>query len=733
MINIKLKFQNRETKKDISLETSKSLIVIYGKNGSGKTTLSRDLKKEECFVFNEDFIFSNVYNVSEDGAVQNVKTKENFSGLWIGEDIVKIRKQISDLISLEKQFKERYQILFEKVNNKLLDHKLVINLNEKLKNIDDDKFILNFKDLTNQAKNYKTDYVYQNNIKNSEDFFEKLKIFQKNDLYNMIFLKIKNNQLLSNLILDSDNKYVEDINNEIVDLMGKNDLIIEIESIYLNDKIDNSNREKIKEWYQLHLDKTKCIFCGNEDISVALEKWKKIFTNKFIQQKQQLLESLTYNIKNLDDNLIQEKSFYEVDKELMEVIIKIKNQVNEIIQKIKENKYEKIVIDFEIKKIELLEINSTINNLANYVIEEDKNILAFYHNALNYMSKIKSKKLQLLNNFMDAKGESIAVKIKEKFEAFGLNKDITITVDKRSTPYKFAFSIKNHNNLSELSDGQKHKLALAIFACHLEENDLSDKTIVIDDPVVALDITSYILFKKYIINDLIINKFKESTKLILLTHDITYLYIQISNIFEKEEMKNITEIYKLNSDSFKKIPIDWIKTDDVSLFRILLDNIQSVNEIYVLNGILNKMFRVILDIKLRFYGISLTNDIGIDHLILDEEQKKVLKNASRHIVKTSRKNNPTFEDIFESFQLLKQSAEILDFKNYITQEHLNKICDVIKSNSNVDSDCMLFEVVKTVNNFLKNDSDQDMKNYIEHTRNSYTKNIIGLSLDDYFE
>ena len=106
-----IKFKNYDTGKTITLSSNKSLIVIYGKNGSGKTTLSRQKIFDKRFVFNEDFVFSNVYNITEKGTFQTVKTKENFSGLWLGEDIVKIRKEISNILVVEKTFLQQIKFL----------------------------------------------------------------------------------------------------------------------------------------------------------------------------------------------------------------------------------------------------------------------------------------------------------------------------------------------------------------------------------------------------------------------------------------------------------------------------------------------------------------------------------------------------------------------------------------------------------------------------------------------
>ena len=333
---------------------------------------------------------------------------------------------------------------------------------------------------------------------------------------------------------------------------------------------------------------------------------------------------------------------------------------------------------------------------------------------------------------MDEKGINIANNINEKFKKFGLNKNIKIIVDKRSTPHKFTYTIKNHNNINELSDGQKHKLALAIFMNYIEEQDLDNKTIVIDDPVVSLDISSYILFKQYLLNNLIQKHFGESTKLILLTHDITYLYIQVSNIFENPHMRDITQIFKLNGETVENIPLDFIKTDDITLFRDAINNISNLTELRILNAIINKIFRIEIDLKLRFFGKSYTDGIGIDGLPYDKLQKKKLNEYKRHIVKTSRREQPNDSDIQQSFVFLKKASEMLGFDEFITSEHILNIDKIIKEQIDGPIQYDLFKIIESVQKFLKSNDNEDFKNYIEHTRNSYTRNIIGLGLEDYY-
>lgn len=727
-----IKFKNYDTDKTITLSSDKSLIVVYGKNGSGKTTLSRQKLFDKRFVFNEDFVFSNVYNITEEGASQTVKTKENFSGLWLGEDIVKIRKEISNILVVEKKIKDEFQQEQNILNTFFTTNQIPVNLQDKFKELDDKEFKIDIDKIDEQKNSYVSTYSFKSNINSKEEFIEKLNYLKKNDLYNMLISKIKGNNLLSEIILKEEHEYLKSVNIKIDELNQQQKLIMEIEEVYKKDNINNEIREKIKDWYSLHENRNSCLFCGNTEISTAIEKWKKIFSNQHIQVKNKILSLLKSDIE-YSETLVSEKHFAEVDKEVVTCIENAIKYLKTKYEEVSNNIFTLLEFNFYLPKKELLERNELINSLVNYTLEQKKNILGFYFNGTKNIALIKKEKLELADKLMDEKGTIIADKINDKFRDFGLNKSIEISVDKRSTPHKFTYSLKNHHNVNELSDGQKHKLALAIFMNYLEEQDLKDKIIVIDDPVVSLDITSYILFKQYLISKLIQRFDKNSTKLIILTHDISYLYIQVSNIFENEEMRKITEIFKLNENQATSIPLDFIKTDDITLFRDALDHLSNIKELFALNSIANKIFRIELDLKLRFFGKSLTNDIGIDELLLSEETKAKLREANKYILKTSRRNNPSNEEILKSFMFLKDASEILGFSDFITDNHILQIKKIIDENIDGELSYELFNVISSVQSFLKVSDNNELKNYINHTRNSYTRNLIGLDLDDYFE
>lgn len=724
-------FINKETNNEINLKSDKSLIIVYGKNGSGKTTLSRNDYFDKEFVFNEDFIFSNVYNINNTGASQTTMTKENFSGLWLGEDIVKIRKEIDMLLRLEKMAKDEHQNVVKKLNDFFYNNQILVKVEEKITSLKDEKYIFNLDKYDEEKKTYKCKYIYITDIKNDEDFKEKLKYLRKNDIYNMLIQKIRNNELLSELILLEDNKYIQKLNEKIKTLIDQKEMIDKIETIYKKDNITPDLVSKIKEWYDLHKDKTKCLFCGNEDIKQAMEKWKSIFTNEYIDSKNKIIESLISNMKYFSI-IVEEKTFEEVDKDIIQAITDLSKYVNGMIENFRNNEFREFCFEIKISKKEAIERHELINNLTNYVLNKNKDILGFYYNVLIFINKAKKEKLLLCDKLMEEQGTIIANSINEKFEKFGLNKNIKIVVDKYSTPHKFTYSIKEHENINELSDGQKHKLALAIFMNYLEKKDLNDKIIVIDDPVVSLDIASYILFKKYLLNDLIENHFKDTTKMIILTHDITYLYIQLSNIFDKQELRSITDLFKLNGKKIEPIPLDYIKTDDITFFRDAIDHLTNLTELRILNAILLKIFRLEIDLKLRFYGKSLTDGNEIEELPYDESTRKKLKEYDDHILKTTRRDHPTDCDIKKSIIYLKETSDIIGFKDFITDEHIKNIDRIVNDQIEGSIEYELFYVIETIQKFLKTPNNEDFKHYIEHTRNSYTRNLIGLGLEDYY-
>lgn len=729
---MQITFQNYDTKKEISFETDKSLIMIYGKNGVGKTTLSRNDLFEKKYVFNEDFIYRNVFNISEKGVTQSTVTKENFSGLWIGENIVEVRKEISIIIENEKSIGEE----IAKIKNKNIDffvkQGIPINWDEKVSQLIEDDFELNDKEILRQREEYIPTKQFKSSITDTKDLKEKINYLKREDLYKQLIEFIQKNKLLSQMILKEDNRYLNSLNEKINELKQQCKNIEIVEKVFKDEGIDEITKAKIQDWYYMHIEKDHCLFCGNKKIDDALKKWKAIFTNKYIEEKGNVVTQIENDIKACEE-IIKVKVFEQIDEDIIEYIKYIKMMLEVGKENIEKGDYSEIEIKKISKDIKILEVKNLIDDIINYTLNQSIKDLEFFYNAQEFLKKVREEKTKKLDKMMDEEGEKIAEDISATMKELGLNKSIKIIVDRHSRPYKFTYNIENHKEIGELSDGQKHKLALAIFINSIINDDLTDKILVIDDPVVSLDISSYILFKQFLISRVIKKMFEESTKLILLTHDITYLYIQLSNIFNDPEMKNDTVIYKLSEDKIKEIPVDYIKTDDISLFKLAIDKCSNITEIKCINRITVKIFRIIIDIRLRFFGISDTSEVGVKLLPINEEIKDTLQKYSNHISRVAREKNPNLSDILKSIEYIKITADEFGMTDFITTDNIKKIQSIISENKEEPLKDDIFEMIDSIGNFLNKTTNKAMKGYVEHTRVSYTRNLIGLSLEDFFK
>ena len=133
--------------------------------------------------------------MTETGANQTSKTKENFSGLWIGEDIVKIRKEISQILSEYKNNSELLGNEIKILSDYFQKNSIPFEYQEKLKKLIDDEFKYELGKSDELVKAYKCSFIFETSIKTNDEFQEKVRFVKKNDIHKC-YLKacfIKNN------------------------------------------------------------------------------------------------------------------------------------------------------------------------------------------------------------------------------------------------------------------------------------------------------------------------------------------------------------------------------------------------------------------------------------------------------------------------------------------------------------------------------------------------------------
>lgn len=432
------KFYNKESKNEITFETSSLYTFIYGPNGTGKTTFSRvyyDKKIDNVVykVFNEDFINNNVYVTDMDGSKQSSENKKGLNRLFIGKNVKKYsdfltrirqRKNQINSIPVNNDYKKTNDFFINKIDEifdgndeykkkkePFIEHILkpedVKNIIEEVKKlIDIENITISTKNILNDkyTKNY--DYHYQVNINNNllkQEIMKYLKDKNKNQMeeynkgINEFEINIKNllNVLSTNLLLQ-----VEEI---------KKELDIEVKKYEIIKNIDEENKKFIqniieekdvscdeienwqKEGYKFHkeIEFKTCLYCHNEDIqSDVRESYITLYENKYIK----LLNSLKMVVEKYINNIIKDKikydsikSFYEKtgrNKELL-IIQDIYKNIDEIQETISEIYTKKKFDDKIIERIKaLLDYYDSVKDVFEKIEEdaEKKEVVKFEFN-----------------------------------------------------------------------------------------------------------------------------------------------------------------------------------------------------------------------------------------------------------------------------------------------------------------------------------------------------------------
>lgn len=730
---MQIKFKHPETKVEYEIETDKKFILIYGKNGSGKTTLTRNSIFNKKLVFNEDFVNENIYTISESGAILSSDNKKNFSKLWIGSDIVSKSKEVEEFNESIKNNKgvldQLKGIIIDEMNKASID--TTLQLDEFVK----PNFEIVMKDFEYKETNFNSELRKETTIKDDAELYQNIKSIKNDKLLSMLHDKIKNSILLNDLFFSNgSSKIIESINNSISEIDEFRTILIKIDQELKEKNIANEEvKNQIEKWVKLHENRNSCLFCGNTDISQSLRDWKQTLKSEEMNKKTELIDKIDKYISDCNGILNEKESYYEIDKDTIDAIISINKMLIGKRKEFVNNTFTKLVISMDGISSELKGISEITTAIKHYIINKYINKLVFYvSNDKKLVARREELKTEL-GSLMDKNGKKYADGINDTLLGLGLDKAVEFTVNKRTIPYTYEFKLVENRALKTLSDGQKHKLALAMFLFSLKEKEYKDQIIVIDDPVVSLDVLSYHQVKTFFIKNLI-STFKDNgdVKLIILTHNINYLYVQLSNVFDDIQMNSITEVYRLGTKKIDKVSLDLLKTDDITLFKILVTQIQGMNGFRLLPCIILKVFRLMIDIRLRFNGISSTEGVGIQSLNVSEVTKGKLQKYSNYFSKNF-KGDKVHDDktILGAMHILKKSAEILGFSELVNDDEIKKIEEIVEAKDiSDDLDHPCFDIVQQVNDFFVSSHDHDLKEYIRHPRNTFTKNMVTLCLNN---
>ena len=730
-------FKNPETDVNLTLDLDKEFIVVFGKNGAGKTTISRHAPDQDC-VFNTDFIHRNIYVETSNGAADNADTKEAFSGLWVGETIVKLKKELENLKMQNAEIVKLKTSLSTSIL-KTFSEKGVppINCSEIDKSLETISFVKSSeKSDAEIIKEYKGKLILKSSILDEDGLQQAITRLKNNELLQLLIKELKSNAFLNEIFLtnNSEEKDVFSKHLKTYDGIFK-DLKTYDEAFKSKDK--RKEEQWIKDAIELHETADHCYFCDGTNVKDALKKWKSITEAKLKEEVNSIIKYIN-NIEKTIENILKHKdSMIKIANKSVQTLEKLYRYLNIIDEKISlRDEIKEDIIFPAIEKDELVtEENELLKNVQSYMFKKYSDEYEILFLLLkDYSSKIKNKDSEIEKE-MNLNAESITKSIDSHLEDLDFDKELKITVDKRGNEkkYKFGF-INSSTKISTLSDGQKHKLALAIFFARIENLDLTNKVVVLDDPIVTLDYRSYHAVKRKIIK---LRAEKKPSCVLLLTCNIDYLYVQLTNLFNKPDITD-TKMIHLTSKSITEVDYNIINYDDLSLYQNSLLQMTNASEFNLAASLNVRIYRMFLDLYLRIHGYPSNGNPKNEILSItgiDEETRKHLLDNNLYIEEFCRKTSALNYQLFETFSKTNEFITLLGFPSIIDKTTFEKLKEY--KNSNVrelkySGTNLLFLIIRRASAiFNSTDSKYKcIKDYLNHPRTQLTSSIVGVDFSD---
>ena len=725
-------FKNLETNAIITIPLDKKYIYIYGGNGMGKTTFSRQFSEENnnSKVFNIDYINRNVYIVDNEGVKIDATTKDNFSKIFVSEKAVEFASEMSKVKEINKEATILQTATVSKINQLLQKYQLESNVNfEKLiLKLNTSKLDFNYKESLDNNKNR---IILSNSldteIKNDNELETKIKQYKANDILLKIHDKITKTESLRELFIDE--VFIMNLNIQLSDFNSTVDLIRIIETDFNKSSDPKLFKEWIENGVKLHSGLNVCLFCGNDDIQHSIQHWRDLIENKKSDIKKIILKKIE---KAKDDFklILSSKSIYE---SIIPLIIKTLEKLLEILDTIEKQIHRNIsVVPIElIIDKDLIESNmeTQYSDIVHYILNKDLVEFFFPFYYLNYLVNEQNVLESKANSESEKFAKSTNEIIEKIAKKLGLEKELKIFHETRrgSTPKMSIGPADKKTKIGTFSEGQVHKLALAIFFADILSKDKICEFLVLDDPMISLDVVAYHKLKSFIIFDLQ-DKYEKS---IILTHNISFLLIMLSNLFRDVDKREETCLIELKPFNHNILPIEIIAKDDIVLFKHAIDNSIDMNDVSLWYWMIEKIARYFLDIKLSLMGIVSFSDVSIDlRRVFKDEDLNQIKLIHKQIVKASKDTKAKVSEIVLALENLNIFCIKLGFPEIITDVSLvafkTKFYGELIVIQNPTAKDLEFLILKEGHTIVFNPSRENafLKDYIMHPRHQVTESLV---------
>jgi energy-coupling factor transporter ATP-binding protein EcfA2 len=718
-----LKFHSYSADKDFSFPLYDGFIFVFGGNGCGKTTLSRCFPFNSSKVFNSDFINKNIYIIDDDnGPKISPNNRQNFSRLFIGEDAVKTATEITKLAQLKKDADDRFEKVVQNVQLLLAKKGLDTKIPDVPPSFYSFETGSGFQSIDAAQAKYFIISHFETTITGEEEFDQISKQMKEEMLLKSIFQKINTDSYLKSILFDGkayfDEQRASEFNECVLNIEEDEKPFAECKSI-----------EAYKQWLEqgvgLEEDKSLCLFCGSDKGQDAKNKWSYLLKSKHLAVKKLLLKELGSNLLSLEKITKETDEIKSLVPFIFQTCTLIYSALKDVQQQVNANQpIQWSSIEIKTDKA-IQETAKAALSASNYLI--NKNYLPFFYLSLlsSFLKdSIAKKNSELDKALLEYSGKAKDL-INECLKLLGTDKKISLKTAKLGGKHTISWESLDNLLPFQYCDGERRKLALAMFFANIIISDKHFDSIVLDDPVDSLDVLTYYHLRELLVEKRIRDK---CNRLIILTHNIHYLYIQVSNLLQNESLASSTFIFELRPHNFEEIPLPFFQMDDIALFKHMLIGLSENSNLALLPWFVNRIGRLFINLRVSMLGFSPKDNIAPNLLILGDTKKEMYELTER-MVGFSRRPDITSHDVANSLECLNSLLTKLGFPPLVDEK---TILFVKRQTKRLDKNQppinFCEEIIKYgIDEEAKGNS---LKSYLEHPRYQITESLLTISASD---